>query len=70
MLFSNKVYFFSWPISGMVKIKQQDVKDCGIACLASIGQHYGLHVSMAKIRQWAQTDLQGTNLMGMLHAAS
>ena len=54
----------------MVKIKQQDVKDCGIACLASIGQHYGLHVSMAKIRQWAQTDLQGTNLMGMLHAAS
>ena len=54
----------------MVKIKQQDVKDCGIACLASIGQHYGLHVSLAKIRQWAQTDLQGTNLMGMLHAAS
>jgi ABC-type bacteriocin transporter len=54
----------------MVKIKQQDVKDCGIACLASIGQHYGLHVSFAKIRQWAQTDLQGTNLMGMLHAAS
>lgn len=54
----------------MVKIKQQDVKDCGVACLASIGQHYGLHLSLAKIRQWAQTDLQGTNLMGMLHAAS
>ena len=54
----------------MVKIKQQDVKDCGIACLASIGQHYGLHVSLAKIRHWAQTDLQGTNLIGMLHAAS
>jgi ATP-binding cassette subfamily B protein len=58
------------PISGMVKIKQQDIKDCGIACLASVGQHYGLRIPQAKIRQWAQTDLQGTNLMGMLHAAS
>lgn len=54
----------------MVNIKQQDVKDCGIACLASIGQHYGLHLPLSKIRQWAQTDLQGTNLMGMLHAAT
>lgn len=54
----------------MVKIKQQDVKDCGIACLASIGQHYGLHVPLVKIREWAQTDLQGTNLVGMLHAAN
>ena len=54
----------------MVKIKQQDIKDCGIACLASVGQHYGLHIPQAKIRHWAQTDLQGTNLMGMLHAAS
>lgn len=54
----------------MVKIKQQDIKDCGIACLASVGQHYGLHIPLAKIRHWAQTDLQGTNLMGMLHAAS
>jgi ATP-binding cassette, subfamily C, bacteriocin exporter len=70
MLFSNKLSYLSVPISGMVKIKQQDIKDCGIACLASVGQHYGLHISLAKIRQWAQTDLQGTNLMGMLHAAS
>jgi ABC-type bacteriocin transporter len=54
----------------MIRIKQQDNKDCGIACLASIGQHYGLHVTLAKIRQWAQTDLQGTNMMGMLNAAS
>jgi ATP-binding cassette subfamily B protein len=54
----------------MVNIKQQDVKDCGIACLASIGQHYGLHLPLSKIRQWAQTDLQGTNLVGMLHAAN
>jgi len=54
---------------GMVNIKQQDAKDCGIACLAAIGKHYGLHLPMVKIRLWAQTDLQGTNLLGMLHAA-
>jgi len=54
----------------MVNIKQQDAKDCGIACLASIGRHYGLGLPLSKIRQWAQTDLQGTNLMGMLHAAT
>jgi ATP-binding cassette subfamily B protein len=54
---------------GMVTIKQQDAKDCGIACLAAIGKHYGLHLPMVTIRLWAQTDLQGTNLLGMLHAA-
>lgn len=58
------------PTSDMVKVKQQDIKDCGIACLASIGRHYGLYLPLSKIRHWAQTDLQGTNLMGMLHAAN
>lgn len=53
----------------MVNIKQQDAKDCGIACLASIGKKYGIHLPLAKIRLWAQTDLQGTNLLGMIHAA-
>ncbi|MFM6943257.1 MAG: cysteine peptidase family C39 domain-containing protein, partial [Aquirufa sp.] len=54
----------------MATIKQQESKDCGIACLASIGQHYGLYLPQSKIRAWAQTDLQGTNLLGMLHAAT
>ena len=54
----------------MANIKQQESKDCGIACLASIGQHYGLYLPQSKIRAWAQTDLQGTNLLGMLHAAT
>ncbi|MFM6915735.1 MAG: cysteine peptidase family C39 domain-containing protein, partial [Aquirufa sp.] len=54
----------------MATIKQQESKDCGIACLASIGQHYGLYLPQSKIRALAQTDLQGTNLLGMLHAAT
>ncbi len=54
----------------MANIKQQASKDCGVACLASIGQHYGLYIPQSKIRDWAQTDLQGTNLLGMLHAAT
>ncbi len=57
------------PNWSMANIKQQENKDCGIACLASIGQHYGLYLPQAQIRNWAQTDLQGTNLLGMIHAA-
>lgn len=52
-----------------IKIKQHDIKDCGAACLASIGNHYGVRVPIAKIRIFAQTDLRGTNVLGMIQAA-
>lgn len=52
-----------------VRIKQQDIKDCGAACLASIGNHYGVKMPIARIRQLAQTDLRGTNVIGMIQGA-
>ncbi|MFY9158323.1 peptidase domain-containing ABC transporter [Aquirufa ecclesiirivi] len=52
-----------------IKVKQHDIKDCGAACLASIGNHYGVKVPIAQIRIFAQTDLQGTNVLGMIQAA-
>ncbi|MEN9363570.1 MAG: hypothetical protein RI903_878, partial [Bacteroidota bacterium] len=52
-----------------IKIKQHDIKDCGAACLASIGNHYGVHMPIAHIRQWASTDLHGTNVLGLVQAA-
>jgi ATP-binding cassette subfamily B protein len=52
-----------------IKVKQHDIKDCGAACLASIGNHYNLHLPIAKIRQLASTDLRGTNVLGMIQAA-
>jgi ATP-binding cassette, subfamily C, bacteriocin exporter len=53
-----------------IQIKQHDITDCGAACLASVSAHYGLKVPIARIRQFASTDKQGTNALGMVEAAS
>lgn len=47
-------------------IKQHDIRDCGAACLASVGGHYGLKMPIAKIRQICHTDKRGTNALGMV----
>lgn len=52
-----------------IEIKQHDITDCGAACLASVAAYYGLHMSIAKIRQLASTDRKGTNGLGVLEAA-
>ena len=50
-------------------IKQHDVTDCGAACLASVAAHYKLQIPIARIRQYANTDKKGTNVLGMIEAA-
>lgn len=52
-----------------VRVKQHDIKDCGAACLASIGNHFKVNLPIAKIRQFANTDKRGTNVLGMIEAA-
>lgn len=52
-----------------VKVKQHDLKDCGAACLVSIGNHYGIKLPISRIRQFANTDKRGTNVLGMIEAA-
>lgn len=52
-----------------IKIKQHDIKDCGAACLASIGNHYKINLPIARIRQYANTDKRGTNVLGIIEAA-
>ncbi|OKS85915.1 peptidase domain-containing ABC transporter [Mucilaginibacter polytrichastri] len=52
-----------------IKIKQQDTKDCGAACLASIAAFHKLHLPLSRIRQYAGTDKKGTNVLGILEAA-
>jgi len=52
-----------------IKIKQHDVTDCGAACLASICRFYKLKLPIAKIRQYASTDIIGTNILGLVEAA-
>lgn len=52
-----------------IKIKQHDIKDCGAACLASIGNHFNVNLPIARIRQYANTDKRGTNVLGIIEAA-
>lgn len=52
------------------QIKQHDITDCGAACLASVAAHYELRLPIARIRQLANTDQKGTNILGLLEAAN
>lgn len=49
-----------------INIKQHDIRDCGAACLASVGAYYGVKMPIAKIRQICHTDKRGTNVLGMI----
>jgi ATP-binding cassette subfamily B protein len=53
-----------------IRIKQRDITDCGAACLASIAAFYKLELPVAKIRQMASTDQKGTNVLGLIEAAT
>ncbi|WP_439489199.1 peptidase domain-containing ABC transporter [Algoriphagus sp.] len=53
-----------------IKVKQRDITDCGAACLASVASHYKLEIPVAKIRQMASTDKKGTNILGLIEAAT
>lgn len=50
-------------------IKQHDITDCGAACLATISKQHGFTIPIAKIREVAGTDKQGTNAYGIIKAA-
>lgn len=67
---SLKSKFSSGKQTKRTIIKQHDVTDCGAACLASIAIHYGLDMPIARIRQYASTDKKGTNVLGLIEAAT
>ena len=54
---------------GTIRVKQQDSRDCGAACLASVGHHFGVSIPLARLRQMAGTDQKGTNILGLIKAA-
>lgn len=43
--------------------------DCGAAALASICAYYKLQIPIARVRQYANTDKKGTNLLGLVEAS-
>ncbi|MCA0932988.1 peptidase domain-containing ABC transporter [Lutimonas saemankumensis] len=50
-------------------IKQQDISDCGAACLVCIAAFYKLYLPIAKIRQLTGTSKEGTNILGLVEGA-
>ncbi|OTP46567.1 hypothetical protein A5884_003791, partial [Enterococcus sp. 7D2_DIV0200] len=46
-------------------VKQQDEKDCGIACLSMILSYYKTEVPISKLRDHSGTDLEGTSAYGL-----
>src|SRR5665647_2626850 len=51
------------------KVRQHDVSDCGVACLASIARHHRQRVPIARLRPYAHTDKIGTSMLGLVRAA-
>lgn len=51
-------------------VKQHDTTDCGAACLVTICKQYGLKVPISQIREIAGTDKEGTNIYGLVEAAT
>lgn len=50
--------------------QQIDESDCGPACLAMIASYYNYHQTISRIREFAGTTINGTNIKGMLNAAT
>ncbi|AGF59246.1 ATP-binding cassette subfamily B protein [Clostridium saccharoperbutylacetonicum] len=50
-------------------IKQQDITDCGPACIGTIAMKYGLKLSLSKLREISGTDSEGTSVYGIMEAA-
>ncbi|WP_421654929.1 peptidase domain-containing ABC transporter [Leptothermofonsia sp. ETS-13] len=48
---------------------QQNEEDCGAACLGSIAKHYGLTLTLTRLREAVGTGQQGTTLLGLKRGA-
>lgn len=51
-------------------ILQKDAADCGIACLQNILHYNNTEVSFERLRDISGTDLNGTTMLGLRHAAT
>ncbi|MCQ2974162.1 MAG: cysteine peptidase family C39 domain-containing protein [Bacteroidales bacterium] len=44
---------------------QQDVADCGVACLSTVMRYYGKNISLEQARELSGTNAQGTTMLGL-----
>lgn len=50
-------------------VPQVDERDCGVAALSMLANQYGSSYSLARLREEAKTDLEGTTALGIVRAA-
>ena len=50
-------------------VRQQDITDCGAACIATVLKQFGSKIPVSKIREIAGTDNEGTSAFGLMRAA-
>lgn len=50
-------------------IPQVDERDCGVAALSMVANQYGTRLSLARLREEAKTDLDGTTALGIVRAS-
>lgn len=50
-------------------VRQQDQRDCGVACLLSLVRYYGGESTLEDIRRSSGADLSGTSLLGLKESA-
>lgn len=51
-------------------VKQRDIRDCGVCCLASIIKYYNGYIPIEKIRLDAHTNIDGTSAYHIITAAN
>lgn len=50
-------------------VPQVDERDCGVAALSMVANQYGSSYSLARLREEAKTNLEGTTALGIVRAA-
>lgn len=68
-MYYNYLQFWEKNVKKYSYVPQIDMRDCGVAALSSIIQHYGSYYSIAYLRQLAQTNMEGTTALGIIAAA-
>lgn len=53
-----------------INIRQNDISDCGVACLASISGYYGRKLPVQSLRMYSGTTSEGTTIRGLGEAAA
>lgn len=52
-----------------IYVPQVDESDCGVACLAMVFKKYHSNISLAHLRHYARTNLEGTTALGLVKTA-